>query len=31
MFELDKIIHLISVSKSKGSQVKQTEWDTYFN
>ena len=30
MFQLDKIIHLSHVLKSKASQIKQTEWDTYF-
>lgn len=31
MFQLDRIIYLRSALESKGSQIKQTEWDTYFN
>ena len=31
MFQLDKSIYLRSTLKSKGSQIRQTEWDTYFN
>ena len=31
MFQLDKLVHLRSALESKGSQIKQTEWDTYFN
>ena len=31
MFQLDKTVHLRSAFKSKGFQIKQTEWDTYFN
>lgn len=31
MFQLDKILHLRGSFKSKISQVKQTEWDIYFN
>ena len=30
MFQLDMIIHLRSTLESKGSQIKQTGWDTYF-
>lgn len=26
-----QIIHLISALENKGSQIKQIEWDTYFN
>ena len=29
--QLDKVIHLRSVLESKSSQVKHTQWDTYFN
>ena len=31
MFQLDKIIYLRNTLKSKGFQIKQMEWDTYFN
>ena len=31
MFQVDKIVQLRGSLKSKGSQIKQTEWDTYFN
>ena len=31
MFQLDKIIHLRGALEDKGSQIKQTEWDSYFN
>jgi len=30
-FQLDRIIHLRSAPQSKGSKIKQTECDTYFN
>lgn len=30
-FLLDKIVHLIRVIESEGSQIKQTDCDTYFN
>lgn len=30
-FLLDKIVHLINALESKGSQIKQTDRDTYFN
>ena len=30
-FQIDKIIHLRSTLENKGSQIKQTEWDIYFN
>ena len=30
-FPLDKIVHLRSALESQGSQIKQTEWHTYFN
>lgn len=29
MFQLDRTVHLRSAFKSKGFQVKQTEWETY--
>lgn len=31
MFQLDKTVHLWSALKSKDLQIKQTEWNTYFN
>ena len=31
MFQWDKIFHLHSPFEGKGSQIKHTEWDTYFN
>lgn len=31
MFQLAKIVHFRSAPESKGSQIKQVEWDTYFN
>ena len=30
-FQLDKIIYLRSALESKGSQIKQIEWNIYFN
>lgn len=30
-FWLDETLHLRSAVESKGSPIKQTEWDTYFN
>ena len=29
MFQLDKTVHLRSAFKSKGFQIKQTEWEIY--
>lgn len=31
MFQLEKITHLGSALESKGSQIKQIEWDAYSN
>ena len=31
MFQLAKTVHFRSAPESKGSQIKQVEWNTYFN
>ena len=31
MFQLNRMAHLTSALESEGSQIKQTEKDTYFN